>query len=144
MVLLSYKCQFHPLSDSVGSCPKCGKQVCSICLPLPDRPCRACVGYRHAQTLATVAAATVSIFLGMISPLLGLLGIVVLFFSFRSFFRSRTLAGLRAAGQTQPTPSTHPVPPQPSQGHISNLNFCENCRLWTNDSYCKQCGKKLT
>ncbi len=140
----SYKCQYHPQNDSVGSCPKCGKQVCGTCLPQSNRPCRACVGYRHAQTLATVAAATVSIFLGMISPLLGLLGIVILFFSFRSLFRSRTRAVLRAVGQTQPTPSASPVQPQSSEGQISNLNFCDNCRLWTEDAYCKQCGKKLT
>lgn len=138
----SYKCQYHPNNDSIGSCPKCGKHVCAICLPQTDRPCRACVGYRHAQTLAAAAATTVSIFIGMIDPLLGLLAIVVLFFSFRSLFRSRTRAVLRTAGQTQPIQSS--VNLQSSEGHISNLNFCDNCRLWTDDSYCKQCGKKLT
>ena len=139
LVLQSYKCQFHLDNDAVGSCPKCGRYLCSICLPRTDRPCRVCVGYRHAQTLATIAAVTVSIFLGMISPLLGLLGVVVLFYSFRSLFRSRARAILRAAGQTQPTTSA-----QPSQVRISNLNFCDNCRLWTSDSYCKKCGRKLT
>jgi hypothetical protein len=149
LVLQSYKCQFHPNNDPVGSCPKCGKHLCSICLPRTDRPCRVCVGYRHAQTLATIAAVTVSIFLGMISPLLGLLGVVVLFYSFRSLFRSRTRAIVQAAGRTQPStstststsPSASSIPP--SQGQISNLNFCDNCRLWTSNSYCKQCGRKL-
>ncbi|MGO9644564.1 MAG: hypothetical protein ACLPY5_07430 [Candidatus Bathyarchaeia archaeon] len=110
-------------------------------MPQTDKPCRGCVGYRQAQTLAAAAATTVSIFIGMINPLLGLLGVVVLFFSFRAVFRSRTRAILRTAGQAEPSASASAV--QPSQDHISNLNFCNNCRLWTGDSYCKQCGRKL-
>ena len=141
LILQSYKCQYHPDNDAVGSCPKCGRQVCWICLPQTHKPCRDCVGYRHAQTLAAVVAATVSFFIGMINPLLGLLGFVVLFYWFRSLFRSRTRATLRAAGQAEPSPSMSQG--HPSQGQISNLNFCDNCRLWTGDSYCKECGKKL-
>ena len=145
MGLVLQSCEFHPNDDAVGSCPKCGKHLCSICLPRTNKPCRVCVGYRHAQTLATIAAVTVSIFLGMISPLLGLLGVVVLFYSFRSVLRSRTRAILQAARQTQPStyPSSSASSISPSQGQISNLNFCDNCSVWTGDSYCKECGKKL-
>ena len=90
-------CQFHPGVGSVGTCPKCGKSVCGFCLPQAEKRCRACVGYRHAQTTAAAAAATVSLFIGLINPVLGLIAIVVLFFSFRALFRYRTREVLRKA-----------------------------------------------
>jgi len=68
-----------------------------FCLPQTDKRCRACIGYRHAQTTAAAAATTVSLFIGLINPVLGLVAIVVLFFCFRTLFRYRTRAVLRKA-----------------------------------------------
>jgi hypothetical protein len=45
--------------------------------------------------VSAAAATTVSIFVGIINPLLGLAAIIVFFFSFRALFRYRTRAILR-------------------------------------------------
>ena len=66
----------------------------------------------------------------------GLVAIVGLFFSFRALFRYRTRAVLRNA--IPPTSVEQPHASQPI-----GRNFCNNCRLWTEGAYCKQCGSKL-
>ncbi len=136
LTLQTSDCHFHADVQSVGTCPKCGKSVCGICLPQSDKRCRACIGYRHAQTMSAAAATTVSIFVAMINPALGLISIVVLFFSFRALFRYRTRAVLRMA--IQPTTG-----PQLQANQSVGRNFCNNCRLWNDGPSCKQCGSKI-
>jgi len=130
-------CRFHPSVNSVGTCPKCRKPVCSVCLPDANHPCRACLGYKHAQAVAAAAATTVSIFVGMINPIFGLIAIVGLFFSFRALFRHRTRVIL---GKAIPKDTSSP---QIQANESAGEHFCSNCRLWSSESYCKQCGNKL-
>jgi len=134
--LQAASCHFHSYVNSVATCPRCHKPVCGVCLPQADKPYRACIGYRHAQATSAAAATTVSIFIGMVNPLFGLVAIVGLFFSFRALFRYRTRAVLRNA--IPPTSVEQPHASQPI-----GRNFCNNCRLWTEGAYCKQCGSKL-
>jgi hypothetical protein len=64
-------------------------------LPQAGKRCRACIGYRHALTTSAAAATTVSIFVGVVNPVFGLIGIIVLLFGFRALFRYRVRAVLR-------------------------------------------------
>ena len=128
-------CQYHPSMNSVGICPRCRRPMCEFCLPQPNKPCRACRGYRHAQTTSVAAATTVSLFIGMINPVLGLISILVLFFAFRALFRYRT----RTLVRTAIPPANIPLQAEQTGG----LNFCSDCSLWNDGLICKQCGKKL-
>lgn len=136
LFLQTSDCHFHSSLESVGTCPKCGKPVCEVCLPQADKPCRACIGYRHAKTTSAAAATTVSIFVGMINPAFGLVAIIVLFFSFRALFRYRTRAVLQKAIRPTTVPQLH-------TNQSVGRNYCNNCRLWNDGPSCKQCGSKL-
>ena len=92
------------------------------------------MGYRQAQMTAVAAATTVSLFLGFINPVLGLVGIMILFFSFRALFRHRTNVILRKAG---------PQIEWPESTQTALRYYCKNCNLWNDESACKQCGSKL-
>ena len=127
-------CRFHASVPAAGTCPKCRRPVCSFCLPIADKPCRACIGYRHSQTIAAAAALSVSLFLGFISPLFGLVGIVVLFFAFRALFRRRTETILRNA---------RPIDASTDSTGGTSRHYCNDCHLWSDGTCCSQCGRSL-
>ncbi len=133
--MLVSRCYFHPEVESVGVCPKCGKSLCGFCLPSTDKRCRACVGYGHAKVTAAAAATTVSLFVGLINPFLGLIMIVILFLSFRALFRHRTRVVLRSA---RPATVVQSNMPKSVERH-----YCNDCHLWNEGPSCVQCGNKL-
>ena len=134
--LQSVACHYHPSMSSVGTCPRCRRSVCAVCLPVQGKPCRTCIGYRSAFTSGVTGAVMVSFLVGMINPLLGIGALVALLFTFRAIFRYRTRVVLgklvRSSSQLQPSPI-----------ETTARRFCTNCNLWSDGPTCAQCGSKL-
>ena len=76
------------------------------------------------------------LFFGMLNPLLGLGGIVVLFFAFRGLFHYRARVVLRRLVESSTKIRLTAI-------EITARRLCPNCNLWNDGTFHAQCGTKL-